>query len=718
MAQFQSYSDQNMLKIPVDRIPAQVMQGLKDAIHTFSNSIPDHPSGASPKSTKTLSPTTSSYQTLFSQVQRTPFSQPTCVAQTNDLKYTTTWSSYQNAQGFRQAAGPPGHAMLHKACFDEVDGATKDSVVHAVQVKKPSVKVIDAYDDSDIVRIFDTNQDKQQTLSRSDSEIIRIFESGPSGEKRLADDSDIPRICQTDSSPEKRRNTDPNVVHVHPRFSLSDQELGNDPEHLRSTHAGPKPCASPMMEVTKMSSSTGQISSLQQDNPIIMRQMYDESFSYSDTQSPITKSRSSPSFYADKIIPVNCSTNKSPNQILYKQSLYGSHESNSTTMAPQTGRPRLSHTMPLTSLGSSEPLTPPQTPLDEELDDDEVFSNEDVVTRRDAYHNPLEITPRRDVSTLRHNSDRSVELLCPSPFSPCQKLAEINFGDRQNTKKRLSFDEDKQQPHQQHHRSMMPQPKFPAPTGQSSYNCTSGPFQSNLSRPPDVNHHCSPYKCRATNQQVSYHKRVSSCPSASSTSTAGDSQHNYLINNQSHQVTQAQPNSCRSPVSEVMKMLELVSSNHSPSSSSVLQRSRIHSDGDNISDCTGQAQWRPRGQTFSNGKRRRMNSSVGCEGDEEIPCDQVMLTPSREPSDDSCEDCHCAIIEKCVLQMAENAYKRIKKLDATPEDFERFRKELATTNDLLRQSLVNISSIRNICHHRSRSSSSSSSSSLPTTRPS
>lgn len=713
MAQFQSFSDLNMLKIPVDQIPAQVMQGLKDAIHNFSNSTPNYPPGASQEPTTVSSPANISYQTIYSQGRRSPPSQPTSVALTGDTRHATSnWSVYP-------AAGLPGHLTRYNSHFDEVDGAAEDSVVHAVQMKKPSVKVIDALDDSDIVRIFDAKEETKQTLSRSDSEIVRIFESGPTGEKRLADDSESLRTRQTGNSPEKRQNNDPNVVHLHAQFSVSDQEIGNNHEHCRNTLAGPKTIGSPMMEAIKTASSTCRISSPRHDNQIKRRQNYDTSCLYLDTQPSSTNSYLAPTFYADINSPLIGSNNKSSSQTFYRRSLCGPQEnspSTSTSQSEEKRRPRLSHTIPIGSLGPADPLTPPQTPHDVDPEDDEVFSNEDVVTRRcDSYRHPLEITPRRDASLLRQSSDRSMELHCPSPFSPCQKLAEISFGDRQNTKKRLSFDDDKQP--QQSHRSTMVQPSFSVPNGQSSYNGANGPFQVNSCRQPESNNHWSAQSSRCS-QPLSYHKRVSSCPSASSTPITSDSQQSFQLESQPHPVSQGQTSSCRSPVNEVMKMLELASSHHSPKSSSIIQRSRIHSDGDSILDGNGQGQWRPRGQTFSYGKRRRLNSSVGCEVEEDVQCDQVILTPSREPAEDLFEDCHCAIIEKCVLQMAENAYKRIKKLDATPEDFERFRKELATTNDLLRQSLVIINSIRTICHHRSRSSSSSSSSSMPTTRPS
>ena len=64
--------------------------------------------------------------------------------------------------------------------------------------------------------------------------------------------------------------------------------------------------------------------------------------------------------------------------------------------------------------------------------------------------------------------------------------------------------------------------------------------------------------------------------------------------------------------------------------------------------------------------------------------------------------CTCALMEQNFLQMAECAYKRIRRLDDTPVDFERFRTELAQTNDILRESMGLIKHIRDICDHRKR----------------
>ncbi|KAL8589012.1 hypothetical protein ACOMHN_047993 [Nucella lapillus] len=81
-------------------------------------------------------------------------------------------------------------------------------------------------------------------------------------------------------------------------------------------------------------------------------------------------------------------------------------------------------------------------------------------------------------------------------------------------------------------------------------------------------------------------------------------------------------------------------------------------------------------------------------------------TPKRkrsEPLDDGSDRmavCTCAVMERDFLKMAECAYKRIRRIDTTPADFDRFRNELAQTNEILRESMGLMKHIRDICDHR------------------
>lgn len=59
-------------------------------------------------------------------------------------------------------------------------------------------------------------------------------------------------------------------------------------------------------------------------------------------------------------------------------------------------------------------------------------------------------------------------------------------------------------------------------------------------------------------------------------------------------------------------------------------------------------------------------------------------------------------MERNFLQMAEGAYTRIRRMDNSPEDFDRFRTELAQTNEILRESMGLMKHIRDLCDHRKR----------------
>jgi hypothetical protein len=52
------------------------------------------------------------------------------------------------------------------------------------------------------------------------------------------------------------------------------------------------------------------------------------------------------------------------------------------------------------------------------------------------------------------------------------------------------------------------------------------------------------------------------------------------------------------------------------------------------------------------------------------------------------------------LQMAENAYRKVRRRDSSPQDFERFHMELIQTNDILRESMELMTHISDICDHR------------------
>lgn len=65
------------------------------------------------------------------------------------------------------------------------------------------------------------------------------------------------------------------------------------------------------------------------------------------------------------------------------------------------------------------------------------------------------------------------------------------------------------------------------------------------------------------------------------------------------------------------------------------------------------------------------------------------------------ENCSCAIMERQFLQMAENAYKNIRRHDTSADGFAQFRKELTETNSILKESLTVLNNMKAFCEHKS-----------------
>ncbi|XP_076441342.1 uncharacterized protein LOC143280538 [Babylonia areolata] len=70
---------------------------------------------------------------------------------------------------------------------------------------------------------------------------------------------------------------------------------------------------------------------------------------------------------------------------------------------------------------------------------------------------------------------------------------------------------------------------------------------------------------------------------------------------------------------------------------------------------------------------------------------------------DGCRDaplCACAVMERNLLQMAESAYRCVRRHDSSLADFQLFRHQLASTNHALREALDLLSHFRQLCGHR------------------
>jgi hypothetical protein len=58
-------------------------------------------------------------------------------------------------------------------------------------------------------------------------------------------------------------------------------------------------------------------------------------------------------------------------------------------------------------------------------------------------------------------------------------------------------------------------------------------------------------------------------------------------------------------------------------------------------------------------------------------------------------------MERQFLQMAENAYKNIRRHDTSADGFAQFRKELTETNSILKESLTVLNNMKAFCEHKS-----------------
>lgn len=63
-------------------------------------------------------------------------------------------------------------------------------------------------------------------------------------------------------------------------------------------------------------------------------------------------------------------------------------------------------------------------------------------------------------------------------------------------------------------------------------------------------------------------------------------------------------------------------------------------------------------------------------------------------------NCTCAIMEKQFLEMAESAYRAVRRVDASPRGFEQFRRELIQTNQVMKDSMDVLKNIRSFCEHK------------------
>ena len=75
-----------------------------------------------------------------------------------------------------------------------------------------------------------------------------------------------------------------------------------------------------------------------------------------------------------------------------------------------------------------------------------------------------------------------------------------------------------------------------------------------------------------------------------------------------------------------------------------------------------------------------------------------MLSPSTDKLKRKL-NCACSLMEKHFMEMATSAYKSIRRCDGTIGSFEQFKEELTKTNEVIKDSMELLQSVRRLCVH-------------------
>lgn len=76
-----------------------------------------------------------------------------------------------------------------------------------------------------------------------------------------------------------------------------------------------------------------------------------------------------------------------------------------------------------------------------------------------------------------------------------------------------------------------------------------------------------------------------------------------------------------------------------------------------------------------------------------VDCESVLPLPKRKPT------CSCQEVEEQILIMARTAYNTIRRRDHTPASFEQFKKELSQTNDIIKDTMEIMHTLKILCNH-------------------
>ncbi|XP_005113387.1 mucin-12 [Aplysia californica] len=739
-----------------------------------SSSLPFNSLASSPKIYPTAESTPLSHQTQSSA--SITHHQKSNSGKKSPTRHMTSETRHMTSKP-RQLTSEPramtSEADLRQQTIDETDGADPGSIVHVLSEHPNSKRHKPEVDDSDIVRVFplaDEHDSEEVDSSQrypvdDDSGIVRIFPESYSDVKR-----------QQGSSPFRENDTggctaeESNMVNVFSPSKRADSQSGVP--SCTNARAGSKTdiCASEMP-----AASTVRYLPPPQHS-FTSPAAFNNSRSHhapSHLSRPNSSGLHFPSNHASRTSPTPPSLSHSPSanqtpsrhsraspqttqKLLDAQDFssgnnrHGQQTVPKDIITPAAGR-KLGHFRHSSALSvcaaarrSPEIPTPPQTPDDAE--DDEVFSY-DVVSvaddgfssRRlgvDAFRLSQESTPQKEShAPLRHNSDsRSYESrhahgFRTSPFSPAQKMSELNVGDRQHTRKRLSFEEEDLATPLSSSQTIQYHSDSALANHSSQYFHACNTFapqifasQGQLLRLPNmpINSLANQRNCPQSPSPCMSQAPPSSVQNAPLASTS-------VL--QSHTPTKCEPlapppspfrptSVNPSSIPEVKDIIERLSS-----PGQMLPRSRLHSDGDREAESQMHtfggspvygrgspvlAPPRARGQTFSHGKRRRLDHCDEHDGPSPtFGSAHSQSIPRPESTEAKRETCACATIERNFLQMAEGAYKNIRRMDSTVADFDRFRQELAQTNTILRESFAIIENFKSICEHKGVSSMSS-----------
>lgn len=77
-----------------------------------------------------------------------------------------------------------------------------------------------------------------------------------------------------------------------------------------------------------------------------------------------------------------------------------------------------------------------------------------------------------------------------------------------------------------------------------------------------------------------------------------------------------------------------------------------------------------------------------------VNCEEVSSLPARKKP-----TCSCGEVEEQILIMAKTAYKAIRRRDNTPASFEQFKKELSQTNEIVKESMEIMHTLKILCKH-------------------